>query len=101
MLSCSVEKVRPTRRMDRNKGGLNDSDDAMSKEALPVYRIFISSTAIDLTDHRKKASDALVRLGGLPVGMETFGALPSATSQGLLVYLNNECRTLNVEYRRI
>ena len=74
---CSDGKARPTRRTDRNKGLLNDSDGAMSKEALSVYRIFISSTAIDLTDHRKKASDALVRLGDLPVGMETFGAMPS------------------------
>jgi tetratricopeptide (TPR) repeat protein len=41
----------------------------------PVLRIFISSTAIDLTGYRDKVRDAVLRLEGLPVGMETFSAL--------------------------
>jgi tetratricopeptide (TPR) repeat protein len=49
----------------------------MSKTTTPVLRIFLSSTAIDLKEHRQKVSDAILRLGDLPVGMETFGALPN------------------------
>jgi tetratricopeptide (TPR) repeat protein len=49
----------------------------MTKTTTSVYRIFLSSTAIDLKDHRQKASDAIMRLGDLPVAMETFGALPN------------------------
>lgn len=40
-------------------------------------RIFLSSTAIDMEEHRKKASDALQRLDNLPVRMEVFGARPN------------------------
>jgi len=43
----------------------------------PIYRIFLSSTAIDMEEHRKAVSDAIMRLGNLPVQMETFGAQPS------------------------
>ena len=49
----------------------------MSTITTSVYRIFLSSTAIDLREHREKASDAILRLGDLPVAMETFGALPN------------------------
>jgi tetratricopeptide (TPR) repeat protein len=42
----------------------------------PVYRVFISSTAIDLKEHRKKVEEAILRLEQLPVEMETFGAKP-------------------------
>lgn len=49
----------------------------MSDRITEVYRIFLSSTAIDLQEHRRKVSDAIMRLGDLPVGMEQFGALPS------------------------
>ena len=49
----------------------------MNKTTTSVYRIFLSSTAIDLKDHRQKVSDAIMRMGDLPVAMETFGALPN------------------------
>lgn len=45
--------------------------------SLPTWRIFLSSTAVDLVDHRAAAADAILRLGNLPVRMETFGALPN------------------------
>src|SRR5262245_3237238 len=41
-----------------------------------VLRVFLSSTAIDLTAYREKARDAILRLQNLPVTMETFSALP-------------------------
>ena len=40
----------------------------------PVLRIFISSTAVDLLDYRGKVRDAVLRLEGLPIAMETFSA---------------------------
>ena len=40
-----------------------------------VLRIFISSTAVDLPDYRDKVRDAVLRLEGLPIAMETFSAL--------------------------
>jgi len=40
----------------------------------PVLRIFISSTAVDLRDYRDKVRDAVLRLEGLPIAMETFSA---------------------------
>ncbi len=49
----------------------------MNKTTTSVYRIFLSSTAIDMQDHRQKVSDAIMRMGDLPVAMETFGALPN------------------------
>jgi tetratricopeptide (TPR) repeat protein len=42
----------------------------------PVLRIFISSTAIDLTDYRDKVRDAISALQTLPIMMETFSAKP-------------------------
>jgi tetratricopeptide (TPR) repeat protein len=44
----------------------------------PVLRIFISSTAIDLTGYRDKVRDAVLRLESLPIAMETFSALGGA-----------------------
>ena len=41
----------------------------------PVLRIFISSTAIDLTGYRDKVRDVVLRLENLPIAMETFSAL--------------------------
>ncbi len=38
----------------------------------PVLRIFISSTAIDLTSYRDKVRDAVLRMEELPIAMETF-----------------------------
>jgi tetratricopeptide (TPR) repeat protein len=38
----------------------------------PILRIFISSTATDLTSFRKHVSDAVLRLENLPIQMETF-----------------------------
>src|ERR1700730_11164480 len=49
------------------------SEQPLSK---PIFRVFISSTAIDLQEHRKKVEEALLRLEQLPVEMETFGAKP-------------------------
>jgi tetratricopeptide (TPR) repeat protein len=49
----------------------------MNKTTGSVYRIFLSSTAIDMVEHRKKFIDAILRMGDLPVAMETFGALPN------------------------
>jgi len=49
----------------------------MNKTTTSVYRIFLSSTAIDMKEHRKKVIDAILRTGDLPVAMETFGALPN------------------------
>lgn len=49
-----------------------------------VYRIFMSSTAIDLKEHRKAVSDAILRLEDQPVTMETFGALPNEPVEGCL-----------------
>lgn len=49
----------------------------MSENPNSILRIFLSSTAIDLHEHRQKVSDAILRLGDLPVTMETFGAMPS------------------------
>ena len=41
----------------------------------PVLRIFISSTAVDLMDCRKKVRDAILGLKNLPIEMETFSAM--------------------------
>ena len=46
----------------------------MNKTTTSVYRIFLSSTAIDMVEHRKKVTEAILRMGDLPVAMETFGA---------------------------
>jgi tetratricopeptide (TPR) repeat protein len=40
----------------------------------PVLKIFISSTAVDLRDYREKVRDAVLRLEGVPIAMETFSA---------------------------
>lgn len=40
----------------------------------PVLRIFISSTATDLTSYREHVSNAVLRLENLPIQMETFSA---------------------------
>jgi hypothetical protein len=45
---------------------------------LPVLRIFISSTAIDLTGYRDKVRDAVLPLENLPIAMQTFSALSGA-----------------------
>ncbi len=50
---------------------------AMNQDSTPIYRIFLSSTAIDMEKHRKAVSDAVMRMGNLPMMMETFGAQPS------------------------
>lgn len=42
----------------------------------PTYRIFLSSTGVDLEEHRKQVSDTVLRLEQAPVAMETFGARP-------------------------
>jgi tetratricopeptide (TPR) repeat protein len=40
----------------------------------PILRIFISSTAVDLTSYREHVRDAVLRLENLPIQMETFSA---------------------------
>jgi tetratricopeptide (TPR) repeat protein len=42
----------------------------------PILRIFISSTAVDLTNYREHVRDAVLRLEDLPIQMETFSAMP-------------------------
>lgn len=44
----------------------------------PMSRVFLSSTAIDLQDHRQKVTEAILRLNNQPVKMEVFGARPNA-----------------------
>jgi len=39
-----------------------------------IYKIFISSTYLDLKEHRKKVIDAVLKMQHLPVGMEMFNA---------------------------
>jgi hypothetical protein len=47
----------------------------------PALRIFISSTAVDLLDYREKVRDAVLRLEGLPIAMETFSAQSGQPAQ--------------------
>lgn len=51
-----------------------------------MFRIFISSTAADLEEHRASVSASLRSLGQQPIQMEIFGARPNAPL--------NECRKL-------
>ena len=39
-----------------------------------IYKIFISSTYLDLKAHRQKVIDAVLKMQHLPVGMEMFNA---------------------------
>jgi tetratricopeptide (TPR) repeat protein len=45
---------------------------------LTTFRVFVSSTAVDLVEHRAKVREAIVTLSALPVAMETFGAKSDA-----------------------
>jgi hypothetical protein len=45
-------------------------------EGRRVLRVFLSSTATDMAGCRDKVRDAILQLGHLPVGMETFTAKP-------------------------
>jgi tetratricopeptide (TPR) repeat protein len=47
-----------------------------SVDTRPILRIFISSTAVDLTSYREHVRDAVLRLENLPIQMETFSAMP-------------------------
>lgn len=49
----------------------------MSNYTKSILRIFLSSTAIDMQEHRKKVKEAILRLGHFPVAMETFGSIPN------------------------
>ncbi len=44
----------------------------------PPARIFLSSTAEDLTEHRARVARTIERLRQQPIRMETFGARPGA-----------------------
>ena len=46
---------------------------------MATRRIFVSSTAEDLKDHRQAVSDALLRMENLPIAMESFGARPGSS----------------------
>lgn len=46
---------------------------------MATRRIFISSTAEDLADHRQAVADALLRMENLPIAMESFGARPGSS----------------------
>jgi tetratricopeptide (TPR) repeat protein len=46
-------------------------------DARKVLRVFLSSTAIDMAACREKVRDTVLQLEQLPIGMETFTALPS------------------------
>ena len=46
-----------------------------SPHTRPILRIFISSTAVDLTSYREHVRDAVLRLKNLPIQMETFSAM--------------------------
>ena len=61
----------------------------------PLYRVFLSSTAIDLKDHRQKVKDAILTMGDLPVAMEHFGAQPSEPVEACKKKVR-ECDTLCV-----
>src|ERR1043166_1492561 len=56
-------------RLGRGNGAMND--------AREVLRVFLSSTALDMTACREKVRDTVLQLKQLPVGMETFTALPT------------------------
>jgi tetratricopeptide (TPR) repeat protein len=47
----------------------------------PALRIFIASTAIDLRDYPARVRDAVLRLEGVPVAMETFSAQSGQPAQ--------------------
>src|SRR5262245_13099635 len=49
---------------------------AMSEQP-PVRRVMISSTALDLPEHRRHASDACLRMTMLPLAMEQMPASPA------------------------
>jgi Domain of unknown function (DUF4062) len=53
------------------------SEPSKPTRPVPTWRIFLSSTAVDLVAHRGAVADAILRLGNLPVRMETFGAQPN------------------------
>jgi tetratricopeptide (TPR) repeat protein len=46
-----------------------------SVDTRPILRIFISSTATDLTSYREHVRDAVLRLKNLPIQMETFSSM--------------------------
>ena len=50
------------------------------REASPVRRIMISSTALDLPEHRQQAQDACQRMSMLPLVMEQMPASRSTSS---------------------
>ena len=56
------------------KGGAEIATETWQIRMAETLRVFISSTAIDLEDHRKAVEDAILRLEHLPVAMEHFGA---------------------------
>src|SRR5262245_23484318 len=48
----------------------------MSKPA-KILRVFLASTSSDMTAYREKVRDTILQLEHLPIGMETFTALPT------------------------
>ncbi len=47
-------------------------------------KVFLSSTYVDLIEHRKAAHDALEQLGLHVIGMESFGARPEDSTTACL-----------------
>ena len=46
-------------------------------EPRPVLRVFLSSTSEDLGEHRDAVTDAILRVGDLPVTIDEITALSS------------------------
>jgi hypothetical protein len=57
-------------------------------ERRPVLRVFISSTATDLTEYRDRIRDSVLRLEHLPIAMETLSAQESAIKLPYLALRN-------------
>ena len=62
-------------------------------------KVFLSSTYLDLIEHRKEAAEALARLGHHVIGMETFNARTEDPTKASLSEVD-ECNFL-LEFTRI
>jgi hypothetical protein len=71
----------------RESGLINlRSVDSHSKGSDNIFKVFLSSTSQDLSDHRAAVADMILRLTQLPIQMETLGARPRLSVA--------ECRSL-------
>lgn len=53
------------------------------------YEVFISSTFEDLQEHRRLASDAILKMGHIPVGMELFPPSDSESLELIKPYIDS------------